>query len=483
VRYRGFIALMRRARPAVVATLVSAVASIAAAHDIPTDVKINTFVRPEGSRLELLIRVPLAAMIEVDFPTRGPGYLDLARADEALRTAAKLYLIDNISLYENDALLPAPRIARARVSLASDRSFASYEEAHAHVGGPPLADSLDLYWKEQLLDILLEYSIKSDRSEFAIDPRIDRLGQNVSMALRFLPPGGATRAFEFHGNPGLVRLDPRWHHAALRFVVSGFWHILEGNDHLLFLCCLVIPFRRLRPLIVIVTAFTVGHSISLIAAAFGFVPDGLWFPPLVETMIAITILYMALENIVYAATGKLAGDISRRWIIAFAFGIVHGFGFSFALRESLQFAGDHLLTALFGFNLGVEIGQIAVLLVLIPILDLIFRYVVAEWLGIIILSALIAHVAWHWMIERGEQLAKFPLPRIDAAFLVGAMRTMMAVLILALAVLLANGRLKRWMRTLDAPGKDVAATPPGDADRPLRSRLRKRFGLSDPDSK
>src|SRR4029453_9951791 len=107
---------------------------------------------------------------------------------------------------------------------------------------------------------------------------------------------------------------------ALRFVVSGFWHILEGNDHLLFLCCLVIPFRRLRPLIVIVTAFTVGHSISLIAAAFGFVPDGLWFPPLVETMIAITILYMALENIFYAATGKLAGDISRRWIIAFAFG-------------------------------------------------------------------------------------------------------------------------------------------------------------------
>jgi hypothetical protein len=245
--------------------------------------------------------------------------------------------------------------------------------------------------------------------------------------------------------------------------VSGFWHILEGPDHLLFLCCLVIPFRRLRPLVIIVTAFTVGHSISLIASALGFVPDALWFPPLVETLIAVTIIYMALENIVYAATGKLAGDISRRWIIAFAFGIVHGFGFSFALRESLQFAGDHLLTALFGFNLGVEIGQIAVLLVLIPVLDLVFRYVVAEWLGIIILSALIAHVAWHWMIERGEQLAKFPLPRIDAAFLVGAMRGLMAVLILALAVLLANGWLKRWTRVQDiAPGKDAAATPPGE---------------------
>ena len=59
---------------------------------------------------------------------------------------------------------------------------------------------------------------------------MDRLGQNVSTALRFLPPGGAVRAFEFHGNPGLVRLDPRWYQAALRFVESGFWHIIEGID-------------------------------------------------------------------------------------------------------------------------------------------------------------------------------------------------------------------------------------------------------------
>jgi hypothetical protein len=84
----------------------------------------------------------------------------------------------------------------------------------------------------------------------------------------------------------------------MAFVVSGFWHILEGSGHLLFLCCLVIPFRRLRTLVIIVTAFTVGHSISLIASVFGFVPDALWFPPLIETLIAVTIIYMALENIV-----------------------------------------------------------------------------------------------------------------------------------------------------------------------------------------
>src|SRR6185295_10431194 len=213
--------------------------------------------------------------------------------------------------------------------------------------------------------------------------------------LHFVPPNGAERVFEYLGDPGLVRLDPRWHQAALRFVALGFQHILDGLDHLLFVFCLVIPFRRLRPLIAIVTAFTVAHSITLIASAQGMAPDALWFPPLIETLIALSIVYMAFENIV-------GPKIKRRWMIAFGFGLVHGFGFSFILRESLQFAGVHLLTSLLAFNVGVELGQIAVLLVAVPLLSLLFRYVVAERVGTILLSALIAHSAWHWMTERAS---------------------------------------------------------------------------------
>ncbi|HEY2135994.1 MAG TPA: HupE/UreJ family protein [Xanthobacteraceae bacterium] len=453
MRYHKLKGPAWRRAAAVLAALAAVFAFAAAAHDIPADVRINAFLRPAGDRLELLIRVPLAAMIEAEFPTRGPGHLDIARADDALRGAAKLYIVDNITITENNAVLPAPRIAYARVSLPSDRSFVSYEQARAHVAEPRLPDNLDLYWDQQLLDVLLEYPIRSDRSQFAIHPRVDRFGHEVSTALRFLPPGGAVRAFEFRGDPGLVPLDPRWHQAALRFVEEGFWHILDGADHLLFVLCLVIPFRRLRPLVVIVTSFTVGHSISLFASAFGFVPDALWFPPLVETLIAVTIVYMALENIVVAAAGKRDSDISRRWIIAFAFGIVHGFAFSFALRETLQFAGDYLLVALFGFNLGVEIGQLAVLLVLVPALGLIFRYVVPERLGIIILSALVAHTAWHWMLDRGEQLARFPLPTLDAAFLASVMRGLMAVLILGAGVWVANRWVaRRVLKTNDKTG-------------------------------
>jgi len=321
---------------------------------------------------------------------------------------------------------------------------------------PRLADSLDLTWDQQLMDVLLEYPIRSDRSDFAIHPRVDTFGRTVSTAVVFLPPGGPARGYELLGDSGLVRLDPRWHQAALRFVVEGFWHILEGTDHLLFLCCLVFPFRRLRPLVIIVTAFTVGHSISLIASAFGFVPDALWFPPLVETLIAVTIVLMGLENIVQAATGKAGGDVTRRWIVAFAFGIVHGFGFSFALRESLQFAGDHLLVALFGFNLGVEIGQLTVLLVLVPMLGLLFRYLVPERIGIIILSALVVHTAWHWMLERGEVLTRFPLPTIDAAFLASLMRGLLAVLILAAGVWMVNGWIARQLaKANEASAPDI----------------------------
>ncbi len=407
----------------------------AAAHDIPADVKINAFLRPVGDRLELLVRLPLASLIDTDFPMRG-AFLDLARADEPIRGGIKVWLTDNIDVYENGAVLEKPRIVAALVSLPSDRSFASFEEAHAHVLGPRLRDDLDIYWSQQLLDVMLEYPIRSDRSAFAVDFRVDRLGGAVNTALRFMPPDGAMRAFEFHGAPGLIDLDPRWGQAVLRFAVEGFWHILDGTDHLLFLACLVIPFRRLRPLVVIVTSFTVAHSITLIGSALGFAPDWAWFPPLIETLIAVTIVFMALENI----AGSNAG---RRWIYAFAFGLIHGFGFSFALREQLQFAGDHLVTSLLGFNLGVEIGQLAVLCVLVPLLNVVFRYIVAERMGVIILSALVAHTGWHWMLDRGAVLAKFPPPTLDAVFMASLMRGTMAVLILVALLWLMSGAVRR----------------------------------------
>jgi hypothetical protein len=171
------------------------------AHDIPNDVRVHAYLKPSGRELQLLVRVPLTAMREVDFPRRGPGYLDLARADAALREAAALWIADNIEIYEDDTRLAYPRVAAAKVSLPSDKSFASYADALAHVMGPRLPETLDLYWNQGLLDVLLVYPDTGGRRAFSIHPRLARLGLQVVTALQFMPPGGATRAFELHGDP------------------------------------------------------------------------------------------------------------------------------------------------------------------------------------------------------------------------------------------------------------------------------------------
>jgi len=426
---------------AVAAALIVAVPSRPFAHEVPPSVLVLAFVKPDSNTLRVIVRVPLESIRDFELVLRGPGYLDLPSVTPQLRDAGRLWVADYLEVYENDGQLERSQVTAARLSLPSDRSFTSYQSALAHVTGPPLADSVDLPWKQAMLDVMIEYPIASPASRFSIHPALAHLGVRTTTVLHFVPPNGNERVFEYLGDPGLVRLDPRWHQAALRFVVLGFQHIMDGIDHLLFVFCLVIPFRRARPLVAIVTAFTVAHSITLIASASGLAPDALWFPPLIEVLIAVSILYMAIENIVGAT-------VERRWIIAFAFGLVHGFGFSFVLRQSLQFAGSHLATSLVAFNVGVELGQLTVLAVALPALALLFRHVVAERVGTIVLSALVAHTAWHWMIERGTVLRQYRVewPTLDAAFFAGAMRALMLALVIAAAVWGLYGVSRRVLR-------------------------------------
>ena len=412
------------------------------AHDIPNDVTVQAFVKPQGHVLRVLMRVPLKSALDVEFPRRERDFVDLSRVDQSLRDAATLVLSNNMDLYEGDRLLPSPRIVAAHMSLESDRSFATYEDALAHVTSPPLSPETTIYWEQGILDVLFEYPIQSDRSYFSIHAAFDRLALHVITSLRFLPPGEIVRAYQLEGDAGLVRLDPRWYQAAANFVGFGFFHILDGTDHLLFLLCLLIPFRRVRPLIPIVTAFTVAHSITLIGSAYGYAPDVLWFPPLIETLIAASVFYMALENIVITHP-------KRRWIIAFSFGLVHGFGFSYGLQHTLQFSGSYLLTSLLSFNIGIELGQLLVLALLVPLLNIVFKYMVAERMGIIILSVIVGHTAWHWMIDRFEVLRQFPRPQITATGLATGLRWLMVIVAIAATA---------WLISLTARRRTQAAT-------------------------
>lgn len=410
--------------------LVCALPRLAAAHEIPADVRSFVFVKPIEQRLEVLIRVPLAVARDEVYPELDGGFLDVERLRPRLPELAQRWLVDSLRLTRNGQPLTHGRIAATQISFAGDTSFQSFDGAMARVRAAGFGNEARVAWNQLWFDVLLVYPIPAEDASFGIQTGFERLGITVSCVLRFLPsakvaPAGTERIYSLHmeggsGDTGLLELDPRWHQAAFRFAAMGVEHILGGIDHLLFLVCLVIPIRRFRPLLVVVTAFTVAHSLTMLCAALGFVPRALWFPPLVESLIALSIVWMALANIVRAAAGTAWNPGSGaaasgaswlvdadRWVLVFAFGLVHGFGFSFALTEQLQFAGSQVAVSLGAFNVGVELGQLAVLLLLLPLLHALFRYVVSERLGAVILSALIAHTGWHWMLERGEVLETF----------------------------------------------------------------------------
>ena len=278
----------------------------------------------------------------------------------------------------------------------------------AHIAGPPLPETANVFWNQGYFDLHLEYPIAAEDSDFALDMLAGAaLASRTKLFVDFLPPDDTARTYQVHGGHGWLELDPSWYAAAWTFMRLGFQHILDGIDHLLFLFCLVLPvrMRQFWTLVGIVTSFTVAHSITLIAGAFGLAPAGNWFPPVIEALIALSILYMALENIVSVwLGGDSPANLRWRWLVTGAFGLVHGFGFSFVLQQDLQLAGSHLLLSLLAFNVGVELGQLTVLLVVLPVLAVLLQRPIARRAGVVILSALVAHVAWHWMVERMADL-------------------------------------------------------------------------------
>ena len=174
----------------------------------------------------------------------------------------------------------------------------------------------------------------------------------------------------------------------LSFIAMGVEHILGGLDHLLFLVALLALSRGVWPIVRIVTGFTVAHSITLSLAALGVVDVP---SRVVEPLIAATIVWVAVENLVFPAT-------RWRWLVATTFGLVHGLGFASGLT-ALGLPRDAMVRALIGFNVGVELGQLAFVAVVMP---------VVVWLakpGRIpvlpqVLSAIVAVMGAIWLVER-----------------------------------------------------------------------------------
>lgn len=404
----------------------------AAAHDLPVNSIMNAFVKIEPKTAELVVRVPMDLLRGVPFPVKD-GQYDV-RASGAAAELALLLLEDGFVLMENGARL-TPSSSSGRLSPPTDRSFESYESAAA-LADKPADASTPIPYDKGSFDVHFSYPIASPGSVFKIQTQVAAdLGSGAKLTVRYSPLNDESRAMIVNSGSEPAALNPAWYHAAGGFIMLGIEHILTGFDHLLFLFCLVIPFRRLRGLISVITAFTLAHSITLFASAFHFAPQGAWFPPFVEMAIAASIVYTALENI-------LGPDLRRRWLVAGGFGLVHGFGFSNALGQSLQFAGSHLLLSLFSFNVGIEIGQLAVLTIMLPALALL-RRVVQERSGIIVLSAIVTTIGGYWFVERWQVLSQVNGRRSDTDGAVGAAQLAVVLLVVCAAGLLTTRMMKR----------------------------------------
>jgi hypothetical protein len=431
------------------------------AHDIPDEIVVQSYVRPQQNTLQVLLRVPLIAITDANLPKNGTGYLAMTYLDPALREAAN-QISNGIVFLEGNERLIGYEMANARISLPSDRSFDTYVGALARVRGAKLPDSTLIYYNQGFLDLELNFPIQSQDSLFSMRVLFGRgLANRTATYINFIRPDGGVRAFRIHDDTPLVHLDPKTHQAAWVFLTAGFYRFLDGLDHLLFVILLALPYRRARDLVKPFVAFAIAHSLTLTLAAFGLAPLGTWFAPTMGALIALSLVYVAIENGVgrgFPFGGEEHSTrprFSQRWIVAFVFGLFHGLGFAIALQESLQFAGAHPIVALLSYNVGLELGTVIILAIVLPASNLLLTHVVAERAGIIVLSVAVGHLGWHWMVARFRIAQLSGWPSMDLQLLLMIVRWLLAITVVGGALWFLSGLVRRKPAPEELPEKSI----------------------------
>lgn len=240
---------------------------------------------------------------------------------------------------------------------ASETAVRDYVAAHVELGPGCTVSSLPSKREADHVVVVLEWTCAAPPSRYRVtlfhdtDPAMRHIlmikeGQDARQVL--LDPARPSTP---------IGAPPSGLAVAAEYFVLGLEHIFTGYDHIAFLLAVVLWSRRLLPVVKIVTAFTVAHSVTLAAAAL----DVLVIPEtVIEPAIAASIVYVAAENFA-------SHDVDRRWRVAFLLGLVHGFGFAGVLGE-IGLPPGAAVTALTAFNLGVEVGQVAIVAAVVPLL-------------------------------------------------------------------------------------------------------------------
>ena len=363
--------------------------------DLPAEVVLQGFVKPEEGRLRVLVRTPLVLLSSFSLPKRGPGFLDLEHIDDALAKAAAS-AGKQVEITEDGRAL-VPTVRAMRLSQPSDLAFDAYSKALALVEGPKLPLDTDLYWNQGYFDVELEYPLPSVRSPLAlrvnVAPELETRGK---FRFEFLPVGEPARRFDVPSGSGWVPLDPRWYEASWLFFKAGFVAPF-AQDRMVFLVCLVAPFLRFGGVMAIATMLALMQALTLTVAARGVEFDEHLVPALFAAATAGSILLFAIGNL-------SRPRLRYRWFFAAVLGALGGFGIGHLLFHAMQFAGTHEIVAISAWNVGVFAGELVAFLLALVLMRLIVDPILGRTLGVIVVSALAGHLAWHWLVEYGHAL-------------------------------------------------------------------------------
>ena len=446
-----FRARVRLCIAAGVGLVLCAAMVLAATRPIPEVVNVKVFVRLENGSLDLLVRVPLAAVKDIQFPTRGEaGYLDLDALASMLPGAADHWIAGGFDVFDDGQPVSRPEVDQPRIATIADQSFDSYQSALDHLGAPPVAATENLFLDQVWFDMRLRYRLPSERRAIAIDPKVAGWGVRVSTDLKIVDAGGQVRSLTFEGNPGRIYLAPRWTDAGRQFMDRGTRFVRSTAPLLLFLFCLVLPFRRYRPAIPPVVAFVSTVLIGLLASTLGLTVETVWFPPLLAALEVVAILLVAFANITDQVTPH------RRTVFACCAGLIFGSSTALALEPTLQFGGSHPLVSVLAFCAGAAATLVAAAAIMIPVMSYLFSRARTERIERIIVSALAADTAWGWLTERWSQLAKIPFGVVSetgAAAMV--LRALAGLILLAGALWFLN----EWLKS-SRLGHTEAVRPP-----------------------
>ena len=337
-------------------------------------------------------------------------YVDFSQVEQIPNGLGEL-AADGFRLVTEDAPLAAT-VQQVRVHrVGTQPDFATLDEAKAVFRKKPnYRDNTEpLYVGDTVVDIVLSYRNVSPVYQYSIsstlNPGLPDQDKTANLILDYSP--GATKVFRARGllaEP--VTISRSVLSAVFTFIKEGVRHILEGADHVLFVICLVLGATRINSLAWRVTGFTIGHSVTLTIGFMGFVPAGEWFVPAVETGIAISIIYAAI--IALSSHTKNRGNERTVFFVTSAIGFLHGLGFSFVLDKILQVNSPDIWQSLLAFNIGVEIGQLAIVLAIWPLFRLIRNVSNRAWrLSRLGISSICVAIALFWTYERSLSVISY----------------------------------------------------------------------------